>query len=241
MTIQTTDDYDTAMYWLSDSVARGLEGALHFRMELSSSGAGMEARYFLAVFDPRNITHREMNPEVVDTKKVKRRPLAFEQKTKNYMIPKEVPVPKTVDYVAYTDGGCWPNPGGPGGVGVVLLSDGRRTERGKAIGPSTNNAAELMAVREALLMIPDRHSAKVTVMSDSQYAIGVIHGKWIAKANKSLINEIRTLSKECAKFKMLFVRGHSGVVENEAADRLASEAVERGSNEAPIDLWSEDE
>ena len=50
----------------------------------------------------------------------------------------------------YTDGAARGNPG-PGGAGVVIVfPDGRRRRLSRPLGHTTNNRAELLAVRLAL-------------------------------------------------------------------------------------------
>ena len=90
-----------------------------------------------------------------------------------------------------TDGGCWPNPG-PGGWAWVA-QDGRY-EAG-SFGAGTNNVAELLAIRHALLAFPDE---PIEIVYDSQYAANSVT-QWgpswrrrgiTEKANIELIFEI---------------------------------------------------
>jgi hypothetical protein len=50
----------------------------------------------------------------------------------------------------YTDGGCDPNPGGPGGYGVVLLHSQKRTEISGGFRSTTNNRMEIYAAIKGL-------------------------------------------------------------------------------------------
>ena len=129
--------------------------------------------------------------------------------------------------IAYTDGACSGNPG-PAGVGVVLVCGDKRKEISAYIGEGTNNIAELMAVAHALEAIKDR-AREVVIHTDSSYAIGVLSKGWKAKANVELIVKMRALAAGFANLRFQWVRGHSGVVENERCDELAREAVKRRS------------
>ena len=128
--------------------------------------------------------------------------------------------------LAYTDGACTGNPG-PMGVGVVLLDPltNVRRERSEYLGEGTNNIAELVAIQRALELAPlDR---PLVVHSDSSYALGLLALGWKAKANQSLVADLRALVKERPDLRLVKVAGHAGVVENERADHLATSAVTR--------------
>lgn len=124
---------------------------------------------------------------------------------------------------AYTDGACIGNPG-PAGIGVVVVwPDGSRTEHSEGIGQATNNIAELLAIRWALERL--RLEPDVEVMTDSQYAIGVLSLGWRAKANRELISETVSVARSVQSLRFVHVRGHSGDPLNERADELANAAA----------------
>lgn len=129
--------------------------------------------------------------------------------------------------VAYTDGACSGNPG-PAGVGVVLLDSAGKiaVELSEYLGQATNNVAELTAIQRAIegAPAPENH---LLIHTDSQYAIGVLTKGWKAKANTTLVAQIRSLLATRPRAKLIYVPGHSGVPLNERADQLAREAVER--------------
>ena len=132
----------------------------------------------------------------------------------------------------YTDGAC---PGNQRvgecrqmGAGIVGVSDGRERDAPLPLGPGTNQKAELLAVREALLKVRDRPSTEVTIYTDSQYAIGCLTGGWKVKANSEIVASILPLIRECAAFRMVKVPGHSGHPLNERADALAVAAATKG-------------
>ncbi|MCB9664996.1 MAG: reverse transcriptase-like protein [Alphaproteobacteria bacterium] len=130
--------------------------------------------------------------------------------------------------IAFTDGGCKGNPG-PAGSGVRLeLPDGRVAEASRALGVATNNVAELTAVGIALELLAEAGlppDAPVALLSDSQYAHGVLQKGWKAKANAELIADLRTRLKARPGVVFHWVAGHAGVAGNERADALATDGV----------------
>jgi ribonuclease HI len=129
--------------------------------------------------------------------------------------------------VAYTDGACSGNPG-PAGVGVVLLDGNGKVsvELSEYLGQATNNVAELTAIQRAIEGAPAAETPLI-IHTDSQYAIGVLTKGWKAKANTTLVAQIRSLLATRPRARLVYVPGHSGVPLNERADQLAREAVER--------------
>lgn len=129
----------------------------------------------------------------------------------------------------WTDGACSGNPG-PMGIGVVVVADGKRVERGEYLGVGTNNIAELTAIARGLQvaseMMADRNRA-VNVYSDSSYALGLLGKGWKAKANQELVASLRRQVADFPKLHLVKVEGHAGVSNNERCDELAREAVAR--------------
>lgn len=136
--------------------------------------------------------------------------------------------------VAYTDGACIKNPGGPAGWSVILVSadyvdgerireDAPRIESYGHIPPSentTNNRAEIAAVLAALSLAPRDQS--LTIHSDSEYTIKVAQGVYKMKANSDLWDYYRLLlKKRTVAPTFVWVRGHAGQEHNERADELA--------------------
>ena len=139
------------------------------------------------------------------------------------------------EVVLYADGGADPNPG-PGGYGAVLLDGGERRELSSGFRRTTNNRMELMGVIAGLesLLEPRR----VAVFSDSLYLINAIQKGWARhwrrsswlkkdqslRENADLWNRLlKLLERHQVSFH--WVRGHSGLNENERCDRLASAAA----------------
>jgi ribonuclease HI len=143
----------------------------------------------------------------------------------------------------YTDGACLGNPG-PGGYGVVLLYNGQRKELSGGFRLTTNNRMELLAVIIGLRALKERCSA--TVYSDSQYVVNTIEKGWAARwkangwkrnkkdkaINADLWAQLLDLCEE-HEVKMVWVRGHSGVKENERCDQLSVAAAKQ--RDLPVD------
>ncbi len=134
----------------------------------------------------------------------------------------------------YADGACSPNPG-VGGWGCILVSeDGTRRELSGYAPSSTNNQMELMAVIRALEAI--EAGGDVTVVTDSQYVVngmrdwmaGWVKRGWRTASGGVVLNKelwVRlNLAASAHTVTWQWVRGHSGHVENENADKLAVRA-----------------
>lgn len=152
------------------------------------------------------------------------------------VFPMNPTVHSTARVMAYTDGASSHNQNAEqrrGGWGVVLTlvnEQGERDVRPAAykelsgsLPGATNNQAELEAIRQVLLAFKHARVA-VTIVTDSQYAIGVLSKAWKPKQNQALIEEIKTLmAQHVVTFEK--VTGHSGVDHNTRADALAVAAT----------------
>ncbi len=136
--------------------------------------------------------------------------------------------------VAYTDGACIKNPGGPAGWSALLWAaadavDGHVREGAPCFEcyghipraqTTTNNRAEISAVLAVLSLAPP--TLPLTIYSDSEYTIKVAQGTYQMKANPDLWSVYRKLlgyRKQPPTF--VWVRGHAGHEHNERADELA--------------------
>ena len=132
--------------------------------------------------------------------------------------------------VIYTDGGCVPNPG-IGGWGAVLRHGTKYKELSGGEIESTNNRMELMAAIESLDAL--KRPCRIRLVTDSQYVKnGVTQWMpgWKARGWKRKTGAIKNLEL----WKLLdeavqrhdiqwdWVKGHSGVEDNERCDVLAS-------------------
>ena len=136
----------------------------------------------------------------------------------------------------WTDGGCKPNPG-PGGWAAVLLYLGRKRELSGAEPATTNNRMELTAAAAALETLT--RPCAVVLHTDSEYVrngitrwrAGWVRRNWRTVGGDPVANMDlwRRLLDAAARHRIdwRWVRGHSGDVMNERADRLATAARER--------------
>lgn len=147
----------------------------------------------------------------------------------------------TVKHVEiFTDGACRGNPG-PGGWGAVLRYGEYEKDLYGYQAKTTNNQMEMMAAIEALQALTRR--SKIVLTTDSNYLRqGItewIHGwkkrNWQTASKKPVKNKAlwQQLDKiaEQHDIEWKWVKGHSGHIENERADRLANRAIdEKGGN-----------
>lgn len=136
----------------------------------------------------------------------------------------------------YTDGSAKGNPG-PGGYGIVLLSEeGHRKEVAKGFRLTTNNRMELLSVIVALEMLKAM-PLSVSVFSDSKYVVDAVEKKWVFKWEKTFFDKKKNADlwkrflviyrKHHVRF--VWVKGHSNNVENERCDKLAVAAANKDS------------
>lgn len=135
----------------------------------------------------------------------------------------------------YTDGAAKGNPGN-GGYGTILIFGKHRKELSEGFRMTTNNRMELLAIIAGLEAL-NTNEHTVTIYSDSKYVVDAINKGWLSawvkkdfkgKKNIDLWKRFLPLQK---RFKLIFkwVKGHSGIPENERCDQLAVVAAE-GSN-----------
>jgi ribonuclease HI len=145
-------------------------------------------------------------------------------------------------YHLYCDGSCLGNPG-PGGW-VYRVRQGRRVirEQSGTEQNTTNSRMELRAAIEGLKSIPS--ASNVVVVSDSRYLISGMTDLlllWQARnwrssngpaiRNQALWQELIAVSRR-HNVSWQWVRGHSGVPEQESVDRLAAAAAARAAQAA---------
>ena len=153
--------------------------------------------------------------------------------------------------IAYTDGACIKNPGGPAGWAAIVLSaadvTGNVAREGAAriecyghiprAQTTTNNRAEITAVLAALSIAPV--AAALTIYSDSNYVIKVAQGVFQMKANSDLWSLYRVLlGRRSVPPTFIWVQGHAGHDLNERADELAGLGAFNGE-EAAYRSWQE--
>jgi len=136
----------------------------------------------------------------------------------------------------FTDGACSGNPG-PGGWGVVLRFGDKERELCGGADNTTNNRMELTAAIEGLRALNE--PCEVVLTTDSTYVKDGIT-RWLANWKK---NGWKTAAKKAVKNQDLWqeldqqtsrhavqwqwVKGHSGHSENERADALANQGMDK--------------
>lgn len=135
----------------------------------------------------------------------------------------------------FTDGACRGNPG-PGGWGALLRYQGKERTLKGAETQTTNNRMELMAAISALEAL--KRPCRVDLTTDSVYVRSGItewlpnwkRRGWRTADKKPVKNQDLWQRLEAAmqphEVRWHWVKGHSGHVENELADRLANEAID---------------
>ncbi|CAG8646193.1 8553_t:CDS:2 [Scutellospora calospora] len=117
------------------------------------------------------------------------------------------------------------------GIGVFFKDNDPRNLSERLPGTNqTNNRAEIFAVIRAIEI--SKNDQNIIINTDSTYVINSYKVK-NPKKNFDLVNRMNDLIKE-RKGKVIFkhVRGHSGIYENEKADRFAY----LGSQKSHIEL-----
>ena len=136
----------------------------------------------------------------------------------------------------YTDGACSGNPG-PGGWGSVLIFNGHRRELSGGAADTTNNRMELMAVIAAMQVL--QRPCHVTIYTDPVYVMKGMtewEPEWKKRnwrtAGRQAVKNVdlwqlleQVLDAHTVSWK--WVKGHSGIRENERADELARLAIPR--------------
>jgi ribonuclease HI len=127
----------------------------------------------------------------------------------------------------YTDGASRGNPG-RGGYGTVLMYGQHRKELTAGYRKTTNNRMELLAVIVGLEAIK-KPGMEVKVYSDSQYVVDAVNKGWVwtwqrknfkGKKNPDLWQRFIPVYRQ-HDVKMQWIKGHSGIPENERCDELA--------------------
>jgi ribonuclease HI len=140
------------------------------------------------------------------------------------------------DVEVFTDGACSGNPG-PGGWAAILRMGGRERELSGGDPATTNNRMELLAVISGLEAL--KRACRVKLYTDSRY---VLDGatKWIhgwkkngwRTADKKPVKNIELwqrldAARDGHQVEWIWVKGHDGHPENERADQLARDEIDK--------------
>lgn len=77
-----------------------------------------------------------------------------------------------------------------------------------------------------------RQDIPIRLHTDSTYVHGMLCKGWKPSANAELVLELRNFMRQFRDIRIIKVPGHSGVKDNEEADRLATAAIKKAKQEA---------
>lgn len=155
-------------------------------------------------------------------------------------MPIDIQSPKTI--LAFTDGSCYPNPDGLGGWAFLCTYKEKTGVRFGHLPVASNNSAELTAIVRCMEYVPygPKFKQPFVIYTDSEYAknaitkwvIGWIEDDWRTSngspvKNKELIQrafDLYNAHQRHRDMEIRWIKGHSGIRENELVDRHANTA-----------------
>lgn len=144
---------------------------------------------------------------------------------------RQSPAPEHV--VAHVDGGARGNPG-PAGYGVVVKDHSGKTiaELSQYLGHETNNVAEYNALLAALRYAIEHKHHALKVFSDSELMVRQLKGVYKVRNQdlRALYDQAQQLIGRLDWFQIQHVLREK----NQHADRLANEAMDKGSGRVKI-------
>jgi len=131
--------------------------------------------------------------------------------------------------IAYTDGGARGNPG-PAGYGVIIQDESGKkiAELSQYLGHQTNNFAEYQGLIAALEYALEHGHKAFKVISDSELLVRQIKG--IYKVKNPTLRDLHARATQLIAQLDWFSIGHALREHNRHADRLANEAMDKGTN-----------
>jgi probable phosphoglycerate mutase len=137
--------------------------------------------------------------------------------------------PEKTDWIsAHCDGGARGNPG-PAGYGALIQDANGMViaELSEFLGIRTNNFAEYSGLLGCLQFALENGHSRLRVVSDSELMVKQIQGKYQVKSPdlKPLYEEAKRRIGKLEKFEISHALRHK----NKDADRLANEAMDRGT------------
>jgi ribonuclease HI len=130
--------------------------------------------------------------------------------------------------IAHSDGGARGNPG-PAGYGVVIKDEsGKKVAAlSEYLGHQTNNFAEYQGLIAALEYAVKHGPKALKLISDSELLVRQIKG--IYKVKNAVLQDLHGRAKELIAQMDWFSIGHALREHNQDADRLANEAMDKGT------------
>src|SRR5579862_3241716 len=130
--------------------------------------------------------------------------------------------------VAHSDGGARGNPG-PAGYGVIIKDETGRTvaSLSEYLGHQTNNFAEYQGLIAALEYAIQNGPKALKLISDSELLVRQIKG--IYKVKNPTLQDLHARAKDLIAKLEWFSIGHALREHNRDADRLANEAMDKGT------------
>jgi ribonuclease HI len=130
--------------------------------------------------------------------------------------------------IAHIDGGARGNPG-PAGYGVAITDQlgNRVAGLSEYLGHQTNNYAEYSGLLAALQYAIKHGHKALKVVSDSELMVKQIRGEY--KVHNLVLRELHDKARQIISQLDWFVIGHVLREGNQEADRLANEAMDRGT------------
>jgi len=135
--------------------------------------------------------------------------------------------------IAHSDGGARGNPG-PAGYGVVIQDESGKTVAALSeyLGHQTNNFAEYQGLIAALEYAVKHGPKALKLISDSELLVRQIKG--IYKVKNAVLQDLHGRAKELIAQLDWFSIGHALREHNQEADRLANEAMDKGTGRRSV-------
>jgi ribonuclease HI len=135
--------------------------------------------------------------------------------------------------IAHSDGGARGNPG-PAGYGVVIKDESGRTVAALSeyLGHQTNNFAEYQGLIAALEYALKHGPKALKLISDSELLVRQIKG--IYKVKNATLQDLHGRAKELIAQLDWFSIGHAFREQNQEADRLANDAMDKGMGRSVV-------
>jgi ribonuclease HI len=130
--------------------------------------------------------------------------------------------------IAHSDGGARGNPG-PAGYGVVIQDEtgNKVAALSEYLGHQTNNFAEYQGLIAALEYAIKHGPKALKLISDSELLVRQIKG--IYKVKNEVLKDLHGRAKELIAQLDWFSIGHALREHNQEADRLANDAMDKGT------------